>query len=213
MHIMKRTQTLVLALAVGAAVFAAATPETDRNNAYRLRCELQTADGNSLDLLKWQQGTTPRISLDQYRNGKAVNADSNTVAVFRFGPSATNTYYVSVTNYAVTGNGYLVQIPTVGTNTVAGADWWYTAYLVENGYMFWTGNGRVRINKTTSTENALDWQNITCYGGAADAAARLAGDVAGSNYVRAVALAITNAVGTVRAVQVGDVWTLTVITE
>ena len=126
MHIMKRTQTLVLALAVGAAVFALATPETDRNNAYRLRCELQTADGNSLDLLKWQQGTTPRISLDQYRNGKAVNADSNTVAVFRFGPSATNTYYVSVTNYAVTGNGYLVQIPTVGTNTQGNADgWWY----------------------------------------------------------------------------------------
>jgi hypothetical protein len=212
MHAMKRqacnlTQTAILALAIGGAVFARATPATDRNNAYRLRCELQTAGAESLDLLTWQQGTTPRLSLDQFRNGRAVDADSNGVAVVTFGPSATNTYYVTVTNYAVSGNGYLVQIPTVGTNTVAGSDWWYTAYIVEpSGYMLWTGNGRLRILRTTSTADGMTWQTISSYYAATQAwvtnqiAAATnpipswiaAGDAAGSNHVNSVRTELLN---------------------
>ena len=212
MHTMNanaRTLTAILALFVGGAILARGTPATDRLNAYRLRCELQTAAAESLDLLTWQQGTTPRLSLDQFRNGRAVDADSNGVAVVRFGPSATNTYYVCVTNYAVSANGYLVQIPTVGTNTVTGSDWWYTAYIVEpSGYMLWTGNGRLRILATTSTADGLVWQTITSYYAAtqtwttnqiaaavaAEAALRVAGDQAGTNYTDAAIGTISNTV-------------------
>jgi hypothetical protein len=216
MHTMKRTQTAILALAVGAAILTLATPERDRNNAFRLRCELQTAGPQSLETLIWQQGTTPRLSLDQFRGGRAVNADSNSVAVVRFGPTATNTYFVSVTNYAVTGNGYLVQMPTIATNTVTGSDWWYTAYLAEGNALHWTGNGRLRIVRTTSTgADGLTWQEISSFCSVSQAemnASIAAAASAGTNYTDSAVGAATNAPGTVRAVLVGDVWQLRVTT-
>jgi hypothetical protein len=155
-----RTLTAILALATGAATLTRAAPADDRLWATRVKCELQTAGGTSLQDLTWQQGTTPLLSLDQYRSGKSVDATNSVTAIVRFGPSATNqTYFVSVTNYATVGNGYLVQMPTVGTNA---AGWWYTAYFEIAGKRYWTGNGRLDIEATTSTADGLVWQEITC---------------------------------------------------
>ena len=135
----------------------ASTPAEDRLWATRVLCELQAASPASLPDLQWQQGTTPLLSLDQLRNGRAVDADTNAVAIVRFGPTATNTYFVTVTNYATSGNGYLVQMPTIGTNA---SGWWYTAYFERSGKRYWTGNGRLDIEATTSTEDGLVWQTI-----------------------------------------------------
>ena len=159
-----RTLTAILALATGAATLTRGTPADDRLWATRVKCELQTAGGTSLQDLTWQQGTTPLLSLDQYRSGKSVDATNTVTAIVRFGPSATNqTYFVSQTNYATSGNGYLVQMPTIGTNTAGiAAGWWYTAYFEIAGKRYWTGNGRLDIEATTSTADGMTWQAITC---------------------------------------------------
>jgi len=161
---MRTMQTLTAALiATLTAASLYGTPADDRNWATRVKCELQTAGGTSLQDLKWQQGTTPLLSLDQYRSGKAVDATNTVTAIVRFGPSATNqAYFVSVTNYATSGNGYLVQMPTIGTNTAGiTAGWWYTAYFEIAGKRYWTGNGRLDIEATTSTGDGLVWQTVT----------------------------------------------------
>jgi hypothetical protein len=130
----------------------ATTPAEDRLWATRITCELQTAGPASLPALYWQQGTSPLLSLDQYRSGRAVDADTNVTAVLRLAPTATNLVgWVSVTNYATSGNGYLIQMPTVGTNTTASGAWWYTAYFIRGTAVYWTGSGRVTITATNST--------------------------------------------------------------
>ena len=162
-------KTIIASIIIAAAILSHATPAEDRNWATRVTCELQTAGAQSLPTLTFQQGATPLLSLDQYRNGRAVDALTNgTVdAVFQFGPTATSQYYVAVTNYAVSGNGYLVQLPTIGTNTTAGG-WWYTAYYMRDGKRYWTGNGRLEIIETTSTADGLTWQEIVCSGAESD---------------------------------------------
>ena len=160
MHTMKR---LAITAVVMLSAACLATPALDRLWSTRVKCEIQTADGDSLQDLVWQQGTTPRLSLDQFRSGKAVDADTNVTAIVIFGPSATNNYYVASTNYATSGNGYLVNIPTVGTNTAGvAAGWWYTVYFEASGKRYWTGNGRLDIEATTSTADGLHWQAVTC---------------------------------------------------
>jgi hypothetical protein len=77
---------------------------------------------------------------------------------------------VAVTNYAAVSNGYLVQLPTIGTNT-ANTAWWYTAYFRRSGSLYWTGNGRLNILATTSTADGLNWQEIVS-GSGADSIAR-----------------------------------------
>ncbi|MCK9571525.1 hypothetical protein M0R72_21425, partial [Candidatus Pacearchaeota archaeon] len=95
-------KTIIAAIIIAAAILSRATPAEDRDWSTRVSCELQTAGAQSLPLLTFQQGATPLLSLDQYRSGRAVDAATNgTVeAVFTFGPSATNQYFVAVTNYA-----------------------------------------------------------------------------------------------------------------
>jgi hypothetical protein len=44
--------------------------------ATRISCELQTASGTSLSRMTWQQGTTPLLSVEQFRLGKAIAADT-----------------------------------------------------------------------------------------------------------------------------------------
>ena len=199
----KRLTIIVAALSLTACiVIVHATPAQDRLWATRVKCELQTAGAASLPDLVWQQGSTPLLSLDQFRVGKSVDADSNVVAIVRFGPSATNAYFVTTTNYAVSANGYLVQLPTIGTNTTAvgtGADWWYTAYFERAGYRYWTGNGRVKIVATTSTADGLVWQTITGVSVAAlqsaldaEAQARAAGDLVAMTNWQAVVYSLTN---------------------
>ena len=194
MHTMKAV--ILLALLAGPVL---ATPATDRNFATKVEADLQSAGPQSLPDLAWQQGTTPRLSIDQVANGKAVTADTGTTtrAILIFGPTATSAYFVAVTNYAASGNGYLIDVPTVGTNTAAvAAGWWYTCYLEQTGKRFWTGNGRLDITATTSTADGLTWQSLTTSAQVtAEAALRAAGDAANaaalsgySNHVRTVYL-------------------------
>ena len=164
MHTMK---TRLIALSLLTAISCvlrggATTPAEDRLWATRITCELQTAGPASLPALHWQQGTSPLLSFDQYRSGRAVDADTNVTAVLRLAPTATNLIgWVSVTNYATVGNGYLIQMPSVGTNTAASGAWWYTAYFIRGTAVYWTGSGRVTITATTSTgADGLVWQEI-----------------------------------------------------
>ena len=166
--------------------------------ATRVSCELQTASGTSLQRVTWQQGTTPLLSIEQFRLGKAIAADTNTDAVVVIGPSATSQYYVAVTNQSTSGNSYLVQMPTIGTNTASGV-WWYTVYFERYGRRYWTGNGALTIEATTSTGDGLVWQTITGVSVAAlqsaldaEAQARAAGDAVAMTNWQAVVYSLTN---------------------
>jgi len=166
--------------------------------ATRVSCELQTASGTSLQRMTWQQGTTPLLSVEQFRLGKAIAADTNTDAVVVIGPSATSQYYVAVTNQSTSGNSYLVQMPTIGTNTASGV-WWYTVYFQRDGRRYWTGNGALTIEATTSTGDGLVWQTITGVSVAAlqsaldaEAAARASGDIVAMTNWQARVNALTN---------------------
>ena len=166
--------------------------------ATRVSCELQTASGTSLQRMTWQQGTTPLLSVEQFRLGKAIAADTNTDAVVVIGPSATSQYYVAVTNQSTSGNSYLVQMPTIGTNTASGV-WWYTVYFERDGRRYWTGNGALTIEATTSTGDGLVWQTITGVSVAAlqsaldaEAQARAAGDAVAMTNWQAVVYSLTN---------------------
>ncbi len=150
---MKRLATLATTSILACGTFAAPS-----DFATRVACELQTASGTSLQRLIWQQGTTPLLSIEQFRLGKAIPADPETEAIVVFGPSATNRYFVAVTNHSRTANGYLVQMPTIGTNAAA---WWYTVYFERGGRRYWTGSGALAIEATTSTGDGLIWQEIT----------------------------------------------------
>ena len=152
----------ILSMILFAAISATAQ---DIDWATRVRCELQTAGGTSLQDLTFSQGSTPLLAMDQYRLGRELAASTNVVATFIMGPTALSTYYVAVTNTSVSGNSFLIQLPTVGTNTAAGA-WWYTVYFEKNGRKYWTGNGIVDIEETTSTADGLVWQEITSGGSA-----------------------------------------------
>ena len=166
--------------------------------ATRISCELQTASGTSLQRMTWQQGTTPLLSVEQFRLGKAIAADTNTDAVVVIGPSATSQYYVAVTNQSTSGNSYLVQMPTIGTNTASGV-WWYTVYFERDGRRYWTGNGALTIEATTSTGDGLVWQTITGVSVAAlqaaldaEAAARASGDVVAMTNWQSIVYSLTN---------------------
>lgn len=151
-------KTTLAAIAGMAVNLACGTPAEDREWSQRVTCEMQSAAKQSLPPLEFMQGTTPLLSLDQYRSGKAVDATNTVQAVFYIGPTSTNVYFVPVTNYAVSGNGYLCQMPTIGTNAV---NWWYTALFLRNGYTYWTGNGRLTITPSTVTGDGLTWQTFS----------------------------------------------------
>lgn len=196
MHNRNRTFTAAVILAALALSFHALAGQLDF--ATRISCELQTASGTSLQRLTWQQGTTPLLSVEQFRLGKAIAADTNTDAVVIIGPSATSQYYVAVTNQSTSGNSYLVQMPTIGTNTASGV-WWYTVYFERDGRRYWTGNGALTIEATTSTGDGLVWQTITGVSVAAlqsaldaEAAARASGDLVAMTNWQARVNALTN---------------------
>jgi len=133
--------------------------------AYRLNAEIQTAGAQSLEDLTWQQGITPLMRIDVTRRGQAIAASSDTKVRMIIGPSSTGTYYAQVTNSVATNTYYLLQWPTIGTNSVGTNEtadaWWYTIYFEENGHRYWTGNGRLYIEETTSTaEDGLVWQEF-----------------------------------------------------
>lgn len=182
---MNKTSIFAAVFAVVAMVGCTPAIAQDTNYAFRLPCELQSASPSSLVDLEWQQGTTPHIAVCPLRLGKPVAADTLTTVRMIIGTSGTVTNYAQATNWLATNSIYYVQWPTIGTNSGTNA-WWYTVYFERDGRTYWTGNGRLFIEETTSTSsNGLVWQTIS-YGAAVDATAR-AQIGALSNYVDVVA--------------------------
>jgi len=158
---MKKLLTIFSLMA--AAVLLA--PADSLDYAYRLPAELQTPGPQSLPELTWQQGSTPLIQVEVLRRGRPVTADTNTTVRMIIGPSSTSHYYVVTEQSVTTGTSYYVQWPTVGTNTMGTNTtpqaWWYTIYFERDGHRYWTGNGDLYIEETTSTDpDGLIWQEI-----------------------------------------------------
>ncbi len=136
--------------------------------AYRIPAELQSASPVALGDLEWQQGTTPLLKIEVLSRGRAVMADTGTVVRMIIAPTGTGTYYAVATNIATatTGSFYYVQWPTIGTNSwgtnTSAQAWWFTIYFEKAGKRYWTGNGNLYIEKTTSTNpDGLVWQEFT----------------------------------------------------
>lgn len=127
-------------------------------------CPLEVKQPYNLKELNWSQGQTPLMAFDVTRKGRPEAVDTNAIVRMIIGPSATNDYFVVETNYLATGNTYYVQMPTIGTNTTEGV-WWYTIYFEVDGYRYWSGNGDLYIEETSSTNDDLVWQEITTNGG------------------------------------------------
>ena len=119
----------------------------DATYAQRAKCELDTATGSSMGPRSVLQGTTPVWSAEQYRRGQATNAvaDGSVRAVLQVSVTATSAPVYTITNQAVSGYGYLIQWPTIATNS-GGAAWRYRiTYQDGAGRVYWTGNGAVTI--------------------------------------------------------------------
>jgi len=159
---MKKLLTIFLFLAV----VSIPALSSDLDYAYRIPAELQITEAQALGDLTWQQGSTPLIQVEVLRRGKPVAADTNTTVRMIIGPTATGTYYAITEDSVTTNTSYYVQWPTVGTNTVGtnttAQAWWYTIYFERNGHRYWTGNGDLYIERTTSTDpDGLVWQTFT----------------------------------------------------
>ena len=131
--------------------------------AWELRCEQQYTTAELPDLI-WSQGSTPLISARVYERGKAVPPAADVSVRMMIAPTATSQWWAVVTNQTTNATGYLLQWPTVGTNTTASAPWYYTVYFLRNGHLYWTGRGNLWIEETTSTADGLVWQDISSTG-------------------------------------------------
>ena len=137
----------------------------DTNFAVRLDCELQTAGPASLKDVNWTQGQTPLMELRVLRNGRPVAADTNTSVRMLFAASSTATTYAVATNYwpATNAASYFVQWGAIGTNTAGTGTtaqaWFYTVYFdkISTGETYWSGNGALYVEKSTSLADGLDW--------------------------------------------------------
>jgi hypothetical protein len=158
---MKRTLKAILALAFAATAASA----QDTNFAVRISCDFQQQAGAAeLPDLTLLQGSAPMIQAAPMRMGRSVAADSLTTCQLVLGPSATSTYYVATNAYLATNSAYYIQLGTIGTNSVpAGSNspaaWWYSILFYRNGGIYWSGSGRLYIERTTATgANGLVWQ-------------------------------------------------------
>jgi len=123
---------------------------------------MQSASPTALQSIEWQQGTTPLMRIEPLDNGRPIAANQETVVRMVIGPSATNELFSAAESTVATNDYYLIQWPTIGTNTASEA-WWYTVYFEENGHRYWTGNGELFINATTSTaQDGLVWIDVIC---------------------------------------------------
>lgn len=119
--------------------------------AQRIKCELDTATGASLPSRSVMQGSTPVWSLEQYRRGQGVAATGGTVlAVLQVAVTTTSAPVYCITNQSASGYGFLVQWPTIATNS-SGSQWYYRITYQTGGLTYWTGNGRLTIEPTTWT--------------------------------------------------------------
>lgn len=137
----------------------------DTNFAVRLDCELQTAGPASLKDVNWTQGQTPLMELRVLRSGRPISADTNTSVRMLFASSQTATAYAVATNYwpSTNASSYFVQWGAIGTNTAgtgtAARAWFYTVYFdkISSGETYWSGNGEIYIEKSTSLADGLNW--------------------------------------------------------
>lgn len=149
---------ILLLAAVAALAFCADAPAADF--AFEIRCEQQYTDAELADLI-WSQGTTPLIAARTYERGKAVPPREDVTVQMMIAPSATSRYWAAVTNQATNATSYLLQWPTIGTNTTADAPWYYVLYFLRDGRRYWTGSGNLWIEETSATGDGLVWQEIT----------------------------------------------------
>ena len=155
-----KIRPILLLAAVAALAFCADAPAADF--AFEIRCEQQYTDAELADLI-WSQGTTPLIAARTYERGKAVPPREDVTVQMMIAPSATSRYWAVVTNQATNATSYLLQWPTIGTNTTAAAPWYYVVYFLRDGHRYWTGSGALWIEETTATGDGLVWQTITSY--------------------------------------------------
>ncbi len=130
--------------------------------AYEIRCEQQYTDAELPDLI-WSQGSTPLIAARTYERGKAVPPRDDVTVQMMIAPSATSQYWAVVSNQTTDATSYLLQWPTIGTNTTAKAPWYYVLYFLRDGRRYWTGSGNLWIEETTATGDGLVWQEIIGY--------------------------------------------------
>lgn len=147
-------------------IVAVAARAQDTNYAVRISCDFQQQAGSAeLPELTLLQGSAPMIQVAPMRMGRAVPSDELTTAQLVFGPSPISTYYVATNAYLATNSAYYVQLGTIGTNSVppgsnAPAAWWYSVLFYRNGGIYWSGSGRLYIERTTATgTNGLVWQS------------------------------------------------------
>lgn len=153
-----KIRPILLLAAVAALAFCADAPAADF--AFEIRCEQQYTDAELADLI-WSQGTTPLIAARTYERGKAVPPREDVTVQMMIAPSATSRYWAAVTNQATNATSYLLQWPTIGTNTTADAPWYYVLYFLRDGRRYWTGSGNLWIEETSATGDGLVWQEIT----------------------------------------------------
>jgi len=153
---MRRTiYTAFAVLSMAALAWGARRPGYD----YEIRCEVQTATAELGDLI-WSQGSTPLVCAVPTKRGEYIGSDAETSVRMMIAPTATSQWWAVVTNAATNATGYLLQWPTVGTNTAASAPWYYTVYFEREGHRYWTGSGSLWIEATTATEDGLEWIEI-----------------------------------------------------
>jgi hypothetical protein len=151
-------RSIIAALLVTIGTFSASA----QSYATKIRAEVQTAGTQSLRALEWQQGSTPLIRVESLDNGRPIPADSGMTVRMIIGESATAELYAVANATTATNNYYEIQWPTIGTNTDDSA-WWYTVYFEKAGHRYWTGDGELIINATTSTaQDGLEWIDVIC---------------------------------------------------
>jgi len=156
---MKTMLTMMLVILTAWVAFGQNT-----NFATRIYADFDSPEDGVRDLTMLQ-GTAPILEVNPVRGTRRINADTGTTVKIVFGPSATNTYFVQTNSYLATNQSYYIQLPTLGTNTCAeGSDvplpWWYTLLFYSNDGLYWAGEGRMFIEATDATGEALSWQAI-----------------------------------------------------
>ena len=157
----------LFAIAALAASIAAAQ---DPNFATLVSCPLdKTTDETSLPTLTWLQGSTPMLQLRPVKNGRAVNASTNTTARVVFAPSLTASSFAVASNYWPSTNAtdYYVQLGIVGTNTATTngtlTNWTYTVFFdrANDGLTYWSGSGELYVVPSTALGDGLTWTSAT----------------------------------------------------
>ena len=142
-----RKTLLILTMIIAAAFTAAAQYDFAKT----VKAEIETTGPQSLEIMDWQEGTTPLVELQVLKNGSPLAVDPDITARMVIGSSATAAQFSSQTHTHTADNSYFMQWDAISTNTADGA-WWYTVYLEDDSdNIYWTGNGDLYIEATTST--------------------------------------------------------------